>query len=383
MSCGPTPGGALARLGTLANRRKVPLAVLFQITNRCNLDCVHCYQVRDEERELSTAEILRILGELRESGTLYVCFTGGEPFARDDFPAIVEEARRLRFVVALKTNGVLLGVDQAAWMARAGVAEVHVSIYGASAAAHDRITKQRGSFSQTIAAIEALRAAGVNVQMSVPLMRTNVGQFDEILELARRLDCRPAVEPQISVKEDCNRGVARLRTGDLDLARFFAHPEVLRRQREETQRKKELIANGDLLSSHPCSSCHSFCHIDHVGRVRACNALPIFGGSLRERPFSDIWTHSEELERVRRVRVGDLPICRECDLIAYCTRCQGDAFLEEGDLLAPSPDACRRAGLLRAVLDAGGVPDEAALSALRSAPLPGRGPRRVHLPMVS
>ena len=143
----------------------------------------------------------------------------------------------------------------------------------------------------------------------------------------------------------------------------------------------DLVKSGDLLFAHPCSSCHSFCHIDHLGQVRACNALPIIGGSLRERPFAEIWRESEALDRVRRVRVGDLPICRTCDLIAYCTRCQGDAYLEEGDLLAPSPDACRRAGLLRAVLDAGGVPDEVALQALRHAPLPGRA-TRVRLPVL-
>jgi len=372
----------MARLGTLATRHQIPLGVLFQITNRCNLDCIHCYQVRDEERELSFEEIARILGELREAGTLFVSLTGGEPFVRDDLRAIVEEARRLRFVVSIKTNGVLVGPDEADWISGAGVSEVHVSVYGPDAAQHDRTTKRRGSFSETVAAIEALRAADVHVQMSVPLMRTNVAQFDEILALARRLGCRPAVEPQISVKEDCNRGVARLRSGDLDLARFFAHPEVMRRQREETERRMELAKSGDLLSAHPCSSCHSFCHIDHLGRVRACNALPIVGGSLREMSFEKIWRESEALDRVRRVRVGDLPICRECNLIAYCTRCQGDAFLEEGDLLAPSPDACRRAALLRAVLDASGVPDEAALQALRGAPLPGRA-TRVRLPVLS
>jgi AdoMet-dependent heme synthase len=372
--------GAAERLGRLASRHTVPIGVLFQITNRCNLDCVHCYQVRDEERELSLAEIARILRELRDAGTLYVTFTGGEPFGRDDLQAIVGEARRLRFVVGIKTNGVLVGDAEVGWLSRSGVARVDVSVYGPSAPIHDRVTKQRGSFARTLASIERLRTAGLHVQMAVPLMRTNIAHFDEILALARSLGCRPAFDPEISVKEDCNRGVARLRSSDVDLARFYAHPEVLEAQREEVERRNAL--GQRLLDSHPCGSCHNFCHIDHVGRVRACNALPIVGGSLRERSFVEIWRGSEALDTVRRVRVGDLPICRECDLIAYCTRCQGDAYLEEGDLLAPSPDACRRAALLRAVLRSGGVPDAATLSALRQAPLPGREPR-IRLPVVA
>lgn len=382
MSCAPLPDGASTRMARLATRANVPLAVLFQVTNRCNLDCVHCYQVRDEERELELHEVCRILGELSHAGTLYLSLTGGEPFVRPDLHAIVAEARRLRFVVGVKTNGVLLGAEEAAWLAGLGVAQVDVSVYGPTAAIHDRVTKQPGSFAATLAAIERLGAAGVHVQMAVPLMRTNVAAFAQILDLAGRLHCRPAFDPQISVKQDCNRGLQRLRSHGEELARFYAHPEVIEGFRAETERRRRAADDGELMRAHPCGSCHNFCHIDHVGRVRACNALPIVGGSLRERSFDEIWRDSEALAGVRRVRVGDLPICRDCDLIAYCTRCQGDAYLEAGDLLAPSPDACRRALLLRAVLDRGGVPDAATLLDLARAPLPG-GSGRVRLPVVA
>jgi len=380
ISCA-TPAGAAQRMTSTATRANVPLAVLFQITNRCNLDCVHCYQVRDQERELSLDEIARILAELSQAGTLYLSLTGGEPFVRPDLRAIVEQARRLRFVVSIKTNAVLLGEEEMAWLSDLGVVQVDVSVYGPTAAVHDRVTKHPGSFVATLAAIGGLRAAGVNVQMAIPLMRTNIEAFEDLLGLARRLGCRPTFDPQISVKEDCNRGLARLRSHDDAMARFFSHPEVIESYRAEVEHRHEAARTGALLRSHPCGSCHNFCHIDHLGRVRACNALPIIGGSLRERSFTEIWRDSEELATVRRVRVGDLPICRECELITYCTRCQGDAYLEAGDLLAPSPDACRRAALLRAVLDKGGMPDAATLAGLAQAPLPGQR-ARTHLPVL-
>ena len=65
---------------------KTPV-VVWNVTRRCNLKCVHCYaHARDEEfkGELSTSEGKAVLDDLAAFGAPVVLFSGGEPLVRPD-----------------------------------------------------------------------------------------------------------------------------------------------------------------------------------------------------------------------------------------------------------------------------------------------------------
>jgi len=59
--------------------------VVWNTTNRCNLECVHCYAGAESEPkagELTTAEGKRLLDDLADYGAPVVLFSGGEPMVR-------------------------------------------------------------------------------------------------------------------------------------------------------------------------------------------------------------------------------------------------------------------------------------------------------------
>src|SRR5215468_1942211 len=83
----------------------IPLSVHVDLTMRCNERCVHCYRVVERRRpELTTEELVGLLGDLARAGTLYLTFSGGEVFLRRDLFELIAHAKRLRFDVRLKTN---------------------------------------------------------------------------------------------------------------------------------------------------------------------------------------------------------------------------------------------------------------------------------------
>src|SRR5713101_7321917 len=94
----------------------VPLGIHLDVTYRCNERCVHCYLDHDDHGEMTTAEILNILDQLAEAGTFFLTLSGAEVLMRRDFFEILEHARRLLFNVRIKTNGVMIGVVEAARM---------------------------------------------------------------------------------------------------------------------------------------------------------------------------------------------------------------------------------------------------------------------------
>src|SRR5262249_21806626 len=107
----------LSRLQHRAFERSIPLNVTFEITLRCNLKCVHCYNFdrdlpylpgRRGEEELSDVEIHRILDEVRAEGCLFLTFTGGEALLHPSLVEFVRHGSQAGMAVRIKSNGSLL-----------------------------------------------------------------------------------------------------------------------------------------------------------------------------------------------------------------------------------------------------------------------------------
>src|SRR5713101_7528569 len=142
-SPGATP--IMDRLISRTVRKHRPLSVHFDLTYRCNERCVHCYLDHDDHGEMTTAECLKVLGDLARSGTLFLTFSGGEIFLRPDLYEILAAARRLHFDISLKSNALLVTPERAARLREFGVRRVQISVYSDIPAIHDAITKVPGS----------------------------------------------------------------------------------------------------------------------------------------------------------------------------------------------------------------------------------------------
>ena len=107
-----------------------PLWLLAELTYRCPLHCVFCFNPVDfatQEQELSTDDWLRVLRQGREMGAVQLGLSGGEPLLRDDLEIIVAEARRLGYYTNLLTSGVGLTESRAAALKQAGLDHVQLS----------------------------------------------------------------------------------------------------------------------------------------------------------------------------------------------------------------------------------------------------------------
>src|SRR5262245_48139106 len=84
----------------------VLFGVMLELTYRCNLDCVYCYNdLGARGTPLSVGQYLAMLDELAQMRVLHLVLTGGEPLAHPDFFAIGGRARELGFCVRVKSNG--------------------------------------------------------------------------------------------------------------------------------------------------------------------------------------------------------------------------------------------------------------------------------------
>ena len=317
--------------------RAIPLSVHVDLTMACNERCVHCYRVIEDRRELTTDELKALLAQVAKAGTLYLTFSGGEIFLRRDLFELIAEAKRLRFDLRLKTNALLLTAARARRLRELGVRQVDVSIYSADAAVHDAVTQIPGSLERSLASIAHLREAGVQVKLNCPLMRDTVSGYRAVRALAERLGVACGIDPMITARNDGDRSPVPLRIGRSALA------QVLRDGAALEPLPSCAPPVRDDLDEIACGAGHNAAYVSAYGDVTPCVAMPVVCGNVRETPFGEIWRESRRMREVRAIRVRDLHTCAGCAAAAFCTRCPGQALVEDGDLYGPSTAACEHA----------------------------------------
>jgi len=160
--------------------------VVWNVTPRCNLTCVHCYASnRTDAAELPTDEALRVIDDLAAFGCPVLLFSGGEPFMRPDILTLARHAASRGLRVVFSTNGTLITPELAGEIKAIGASYAGISIDG-MAAIHDRFRGRTGAFDQSIAAVRNCREAGVKVGLRVTITRHNVGEIPAIFDLLER-----------------------------------------------------------------------------------------------------------------------------------------------------------------------------------------------------
>ena len=321
--------------------RKIPLTVHWELTNKCNLRCVHCYIVPEPgNKELGLEDTKSILGQLSRQGCLYLVFSGGEIFTRQDFFEIAGYARKKGFALRLLTNGTLINAKVADQIKEISPLSVEMSLYGASAGIHEAITQTKGSFAQTMQAFKLLRKRGIKTVVKSSLMRKNLGEFEGLQKLAKKLGANFVYDPTIVARNDRSKELFKYKLKDDDLKGFFSSKVQLI--------KREPVEIPD--NAWMCNAGLNTLSISAHGQVYPCVAIRKKCGDLKKEDFAEVWS-SAVLSRIRAIRLADLWKCKSCSLLSYCDRCPGLADLEDNDILGPSTAACQLARVRQGILE--------------------------------
>ena len=320
-----------------AEQQRVPLNMHFELTYRCNEQCVHCYCVVEHgkeaearKRELTYDEVVRVLDELAEMGTLYVTFTGGEVLVRRDFFDIAEHARRKGFAFRIYTNGIGVTAERARRIAALKPLTVEFSIFSADPAIHDAVTKVPGSFDRLMRAVALLKAEGQRVYLKTVVMKQNVAGLPALRKLGQDLDVFTHLFTcEVSPRIDGDpHGPGRYQLNEDQLFDYLSSDMWTRditglfdAQPAEIARQRTTCGPG----------INGGC-IDPYGNVFPCVAFRVPMGNVRTRSFRDVWYGPPpEIRDLLAVQhYDDLPECSACELIGFCNRCHGDNLLERG-----------------------------------------------------
>ena len=340
----------IGRVQDWAYQNHVPLNASIELTLRCNIRCLHCYNFdRDEPRaacdkpELGTEEILRVMDELRAAGCLFLMFTGGEVLSHKDLFRFLDHARELNFAVQLLTNGTMLRPGVAARLATyENLQGISVSLYGSSAEVHDGVTQVAGSFRRTWDGVERLRRLGITVRLKYILMKQNAHEAEAMRAVADARGLPYMIDLTITSRHDGSHGSLDTRIGRDTLESLYRGPlrDLAIRGKQQTTEE-----------SFPCNCARGNVGITATGDVVPCVSVPWTAGNIREQSFAEIWKSSPVFQEIRGLEIADYEQCSPCAHKDHCQRNRGAALTASGRYTGVDPFVCATAEIAHTLAD--------------------------------
>jgi 12,18-didecarboxysiroheme deacetylase len=342
-------------------------AVVWNVTRRCNLKCVHCYNRADlhaEDHELTTREGGALINDLAGYGAPVLLFSGGEPFARPDLPELVAYAEEKGIHAAISTNGTLITAEKARILKDIGLSYMGISLDGAEEV-HDRFRGVKGAYVAALDGIRRCQAAGINVGLRFTIKMHNVNEIPGIFKLLEEMDIprvcfyhqaypdigstapeeiltseetRQAADLIIeNTKALYQKGIYRevLTVGN-NADGPYLYLKLLKENPERAEEVLEFLKMDEEDNSGLSVGCVNWDGSVYPDQFRRQHSL----GNIRKRPFSKIWSDTSHLflsklmEKKNHVK-GRCADCRWLDICGGNSRARAEALT--GDVWAPDP----------------------------------------------
>lgn len=319
-------GQALAKIGYEGGMEELVNNILFirqpqewrygkasyEITNRCNYRCQHCYLGRQVSENLSYEDKKKVIDWVIHSGAIWLQITGGEPLLDRDFPEIYDYAYSQGLLLNLSTNGSLLTKERnAVTLLRRPPYRIAVSMYGASAHSYEKLTRSDGSFDRFMDGLAWLKKSGIRTRLNIILTRYNEAELDQMVRVARDFGFEHHVFSELIPALD----------GE---GKKSCSPESCVHVSYKPTEKQA----ADSLK--PCYAGKHFFHIDAGGNTFICKIARDNGLNIVDCGTCGF----KELESIAEKALIRPALCQACDTASTCPTCAPIVrlYLKGGDI---------------------------------------------------
>ena len=331
--------------GIAGNDDKYRLRELkIEVTQACRLSCIHCSSNASAKgyKEMESEAAKSIVRQAAEMGVAEIAISGGEPLLWPSIEELLELCCSLAMHTTVYTSGIVPESRKAVGRLRAlGVHRVIFSFFSDRPEVHDEVTQTRGSWEQTLAAVQSARDAGLPVEFHFVPMKPNYTCLPELAAHAANLGVR-----QISVLRLVPQGRAKcdgnLLLSEDDNLRFRQIIEDAKRHCRirlgspysvfHTSDSPNCMAGIDRLTIAPdlrIYPCDAFKRIESLEIVRTAES-----SSLDKWSLSECWLHSPYLCAIREhLQQPFNSPCSHCTDLPNCrSGCPAQKYLSHGEL---------------------------------------------------
>jgi radical SAM protein with 4Fe4S-binding SPASM domain len=350
-------GAFSADLHQRQSGERVPLQVSIEVTRRCPLECLHCYNnlpmgdLDAKRRELTKEEHFRVLDELVEMGCFWILYTGGEIFARKDFLEIYTYAKQKGFLITLFTNGIIINEQIANYLAEWPPFAIEITLYGRTRETYEALTMIPGSYDRCLRGIKLLKERNLPLKLKTVATSINKHEVMAMRQFAEEeLGVEFKMDGQINPRIDCSQSPLAVRLTPeevvaLDMAAPKGKSEYLRLAKHDLENPPNL---SRIDTVYHCGGGMSGFALNAYGEMGICVISQQETFSVREHGLRMVW--EDALLRVRSQKRTQMTKCVQCRIQSLCGMCPANGEMESGDRESPVDFLCHIAHLRAAVV---------------------------------
>lgn len=312
-----------------------PLNVTFQVTNNCNLNCVHCHRKNKNSRSISISQFRKIIKQLRQLNVFNINISGGEPLLRPELSEMIKIVNGAGMRATISSNAVLLDNKAVDSLYEAGLRNMQISFDSYKPAKHDQIRGVKGAFKQMVAHLPLLKNRGIKFALVTSLVDQTPAEYSKIIDTAFQLGASAhktnTVIPQ---------GQARKMPASRNLNDFSAYIAIWKKKREQYKDKMTVMAESmfalqiGLEQISPkdaapilkigCPAAILTCNIDESGNVTPCSFFPdLILGNMLKNDFTKIWNGPKAKQLRKRDKIKK---CGTCPHKNSCGGCRARSY---------------------------------------------------------
>jgi len=307
-----------------------------EITNRCNLNCKHCYNRDYQIQDLPLQDIKELIDLAQKNKVSKFVFSGGEAALHPKFTEISKYLKTIqgetKFIV--QSNGY--------------IANVPIEIIKAFNVVHlsfeidDDCGVRKISIQDTTSLAKRLMQSGIYTYFFATVHTGNIGHIDRLVSLANNCGIDIGFNLCLSVKHHDNLSLSETQRIAVirKLHDLYQQKKILRFSSPFVsilENKKSIPYNGN---KGGCTAGIAACVVLPNGDVCPCPFFRIKAGNVYEEPFEKIWMESDTFKELRKRYLFDEP-CGSCEFLSYCSGCRARAFKETGKLTGADPECVK------------------------------------------
>ncbi len=296
---------------------ELPIQICWEITQKCNLNCIYCLNSSGEGGfELSDEKISDVVNQISECNPLDLIISGGEPLIKKDFFNALEKLKKTNCHITLLTNGTLIN-NTILKTLYDFVDVIQISLDSLDEFVQDKLAGAQGAYKKIFQGIEKALSANLNVAIGSMITKLNYSDIPKIADFCIKNKIKHLSLSTLMPIGRALKNYPELSIGPEERVEVIKNLLCFKHQLKISGHEPALAFILGEKENYICDGLYTSIAISADGFAMPCGYIREKINSVQNKRLKDIW--KEDSPKIRKkLEVIPEGKCSNCSIVNKC-----------------------------------------------------------------